>query len=100
MSLPKVCFSSDDFFAIYHDFDEEELWKNNLEKVELFFKNNKIRPNSSSKNKEEKYLGNWILTQNKNYKNKTQIMNDFHIRKIWEDFIKEYKEYFLTFEEK
>ena len=38
----------------------EEKWKDNLEKVKKFMDENKKRPSSTSKNKQEKYLGCWI----------------------------------------
>ena len=46
------------------------------------------------KKKNKKY-GNWISTQQQNYKNNKQIMYDNGIRKIWYNFINDikYKKY-------
>jgi predicted phage gp36 major capsid-like protein len=69
----------------------EEIWKDNLDKLKQYINENNIRPSYSSNNNEIKRLGNWIQTQQTNYKKDT--MND-EIRKLWEEFIKEYNEYF------
>ena len=46
-------------------------------------------------------LGNWIIKQKQNYKNKEQIMKNESIYNSWEEFInhEKYKEYFLSNEE-
>jgi len=53
---------------------------------------NKQRPNSNSKNSEIKKLGEWIGTQNQNYKK--GLMKDQEIRKKWEETLQKYDEYF------
>ena len=76
-----------------------ELWRFRLNKVKKFIDENKKRPNEKSKNQEEKKLGQWLSNQNTNYKNNTQIMSNENIRKEWEEFKEEYKEYLLDGEE-
>ena len=76
-----------------------ELWRFKLEKVKKFIAENKNRPSISSKNPEEKKLGQWLSNQNTNYKNNTQIMSNENIRKEWEKFKEEYAEYILYGEE-
>ena len=79
--------------------DGEELWRFTLEKVKKFINENKKRPNVKSKNPEEKKLGIWLSNQNRKYKNNIQIMLNENIRKEWEEFKEEYKEYLLDGEE-
>jgi hypothetical protein len=48
------------------------------------------------KNIETKKLGGWFQHQLHNYKNNKDLMKNENIRKLWEEFIDKYKEYFLT----
>jgi len=57
-----------------------------LKKFEYKSKYNKL-PSKHDKDPEVKKLGEWILTQNKNYKNKTQIMSNEIIYNKWKNFI-------------
>ena len=75
--------------------DRIELWNNNLNLVKKYIDKNKMRPSSKSKNNEIKKLGMWLNTQNINYKNNKKIMKEKNIREIYENFIKDYKEYFI-----
>jgi len=76
-------------------------WYNYLENVKQFMDKENMRPNSRSKNEDEKKLGRWIGTQLKNYKKGKYIMKDEKIRQSWEEFINDsrYKQYFLSNEE-
>ena len=64
-----------------------EIWYMNLEKVKLFIDENGIRPSTSSKNKNEKFLGHWISNQITNYKTKSKIMKNDEIYNSWTKFI-------------
>jgi hypothetical protein len=75
------------------------VWKNNLNLVKNYIDENKMKPTESSKNNEIKKLGTWLGDQNQNYKNNKKIMKEKNIREIYENFIKEYKEYFISNEE-
>ena len=55
----------------------EEVWYNNLNKLEEFIKNNNRRP--FERKNDEKYLGTWINSQTQNYKNKLNIMKNKQI---------------------
>ena len=74
--------------------DNNEIWYDYFNKLEQFIKNNHNRPNSKSKNNEVKKLGTWLITQKRNYKNESFIMQDVEIRIIWNDFINTYSEFF------
>lgn len=73
-----------------------EKWYNNLDKVILHIKNNNKLPSAHSKNKEEFKLGGWIGTNKQNYKNKKLIMKNTNIKKCWEKFMFNYKEFFKS----
>ena len=77
----------------------EDKWLNNLEKLKNFININGIIPSYSYKNCQEKILALWLLDQLTNY-NKQQIMKNDNIRKIWKDFIEEYKNNSLTIVDK
>ena len=81
--------------------NSEEIWKKNLEDIKKYIDENNKRPSSEDKNKNIKYLGNWILHQKQNYLSHQQIMMNNDIRYIWENFINDdkYKKYFLSNEQ-
>jgi len=91
-----------DFLEEYQDYfiGDEEKWYNNLEKLKSFIHLHKKRPNSLSKNEEEKLIGRWLVNQTKNYKNNFEGMKDVNRRQLWEEFIEKYKEYFISDEKK
>lgn len=60
-----------------------------------FIIKNKKLPLNHSKNKEEKFMGCWLITQQKNYREKQCIMKNEHIYNRWVD----YKVYFKTYDE-
>ena len=68
----------------------------NLNNLKSYIDTNKQRPSKDSKDKNIKFLGNWICNQNKNYSKKTQNMKDDNIYKLWTNFINDpkYKDYF------
>jgi hypothetical protein len=53
-------------------------------------------PSKCNKNRNIKRLGQWISTQNQNYKNSEYIMKNKNIRNIWCDFLENYKKYFMS----
>ncbi len=80
--------------------NENEIWMKQLEYAEDFIiKNNKI-PSSSDKDIKIKKCGSWLIRQKKYYLNYLFIMKNETIRKIWNDFIEKYNEYFITDEKK
>jgi superfamily II DNA or RNA helicase len=82
----------DSFQVEYKDYllNNTENWYFRLNQLKIYIEQNKCRPSCHSKDKEIKSLGTFILTQNKNYKDKTQIMSDKIIYDIWSNFLKEY----------
>ena len=73
----------------------EEIWIDNLKKLEEFINKYNKLPSKRDKDKNIKQLSIWLSHQKQNYKNKQQIMKDEKIRKQWEDFIEKYKELFI-----
>ena len=59
-----------------HFLSNEEKWITRLKEVKKYIDENDKRPSSKHKNKEIKQLGQWIGTQQTNYKNKKKIMSD------------------------
>ena len=73
--------------------NEQELYYK-LKLVEDYIIANNKTPSQHDKNKDIKQLGQWLGTQQKNYKNNKQSMKNDTIRKEYESFIEKYKEYF------
>ena len=70
-------------------FDNETKWNDNLELIKKYIdENNKLPSRTESR---------WIEIQNKNYKNKTQIMLNENIYNKWTEFINndKYEKYFI-----
>ncbi len=93
------------YTMIYNSFgilqNGEEIWMKRLEEVKLYIDLNNKRPSNSDKNSTIKQLGSWISTQQKNYKNRKQIMSEEGIYNKWTEFIndKKYITYFQSNEE-
>jgi len=90
-------FINDDKYKVYFH-TEIEMFNINLQKLKNFIDSNKKRPSSTSENKDESYLNEWISTQTK-YCNKKDINDERY--KEWNNFINDekYKKYFQTPEE-
>ena len=88
-------FISNDKYKEYF-LTNEEIWKDNLEKVKEYIDKHMKRPYRRDKEKSVKYLGSWLCNQITNYKDNKHNMKDENIRKIWKKFIinDKYKEYF------
>ena len=71
-------------------------WFEKLEMVKRYIDENGKRPSNKSDDKKTKYLGQWISTQFRNYKDKTQIMAEPSVYTIWSQFMNSsnYSEYF------
>jgi len=93
-------FVSDEKYKKYFILNDE-VWYDNLEKVKKFIDTWNKRPNSNSKNQDEKYLGQWISHQPMKYNKKTGIMSDEKIQKCWKKFVddEKYKKYFMSIED-
>ena len=86
----------------YKDFllTNEEKWINKLEEIKKYININKKLPSINNKNNDNdndiKILGIWLSHQKKNYKLNKEIMKQKNIKQLWEEFIKQYKEFLLT----
>ena len=91
----------EDFIKKYKELflNNEEIWINNLKKVEEYILENQKLPVDRSNDKNIAILTTWIQTQKKNYKNIKEIMKNEEIRKKWEDFIDRYNQLFKSNEE-
>jgi hypothetical protein len=83
----------------YFASSKEEIWLQTFEELKTFISINKKKPSDSSKNQEEKQLGQWLYHQKKTYKTKTEGMKDELRYNLWTQFLEEYKEYFNPKEE-
>ena len=90
----------EDFINKYkkHFQSNEENWKINLEIIKKYIDDNDKRPSEVDKNIDIKKLGQWISTQQIQYKKKSAILSNLHIQKLWEEFINnvKYKKYFQS----
>jgi ubiquinone/menaquinone biosynthesis C-methylase UbiE len=69
----------------------DDKWDVNLELLKNFIIENIKTPSTHSENIDEKCLGQWFVTQNANYKNRTMGMKLDAKYNIWTSFIKEYE---------
>ena len=72
---------------------ENELWCNNLIRLEEYINKYNKLPSRTDKCKMNRDLSYWASAQKHYYKNNICIMKDEEIKMIWEDFIKEYDYY-------
>ena len=86
-------FINDSKYSKYF-LSNEEKWKLRLEEVKKYIDENNKRPSSTNKNSNIRSYGQWISDQQDNYKNNKHIMSNPDIRKLWEEFIKQYQIYF------
>ena len=96
MKNPEIRKLWDDFTEKYSKYflSNEDQWKNVLTEVSKYIDENKKRPSSEDKDVNIKKLGNWLIHQQRNYKNKQQIMKDPDIRLLWEQFTEKYSNFF------
>ena len=78
----------------------EEKWFVKLNQVKLYMNEYKKRPFERSKDSYIKNIGIWLTTQQHSYKNNIECMKKSNIKNNYEDFLREYQEYFITREEK
>ena len=71
-------------------------WEEKLTMIEEYIRKYGRLPTTHNKNKNISSLSNWISTQKQNYKKNKEIMKNKNIRKLWEDFVKQYKNLFMS----
>lgn len=82
-----------------HFKSSDEIWNEKLEELKQFIDNNERRPSQHSKNEKEKILGEWLVKQTMNCKNKTKSMENVDRLNLWENFMKQYEKYFKSNDE-
>ena len=87
------CKQWEEFVEEYKEYlkTEDEQWDENLQLLKTFMNVNKKRPTLKDNN----YLCRWLGTQLTNYKTKSHGFKDTIRCKQWEEFLEEYKEYFI-----
>jgi hypothetical protein len=102
-------FTHPNIVKIWEDFNIEfkkyllthnETWHSRLNELKVYIDTNGKRPSTTSKDEKIKSLGIFILTQNKNYETRSQIMSNNEIYEIWKDFLKTYHDKLLDADEK
>jgi hypothetical protein len=86
-------------YGIYF-LSNEEKWETNLNNIIKYINTNNKLPSINSDNEDEIYLTHFLHQQQQNYKNKKKLMNNEDIYNKWTEFIQNYKEYFLSNEER
>jgi ribosomal RNA-processing protein 8 len=86
-------------YKIYFKTDDD-IWYETFEKLKIFINTNKKRPSQTSEDIKEKTMSTWVSQQQTNYNKKDKSMKDERKYNLWTEFIKEYKKYFLTDDEK
>lgn len=74
----------------------DKKWRDTLKSLENYILTNHRKPNTYKSDKHEKYLGEWIASQIKNFKNTEYIMKNEDCHVMWCNFTHKYKEYFIT----
>lgn len=78
---------------------KNENWINNFNKVKGYIIEHKQRPPRTSTDKDIAYLGQWLQNQIIAFKKDDKMMKDDEIRKIFDYFLNEYADLFLSKEE-
>ena len=101
MNKPEIKKEWEEFMNKYKKYflTGEEIWLNNIKEVKKYIDENNKIPSYNDDNDEIKNLGKWLNLQSRQYKENDRIMKQSEIRKLWEEFINKYEEYFLTGEE-
>ena len=79
----------------------DKLWYDTFQDVIQYIHDNNIKPNSNDKDIKTKQLGQWIITQQTNYKKKDRAMKNEEIYNKWNKFINDpkYINYFQSLED-
>jgi superfamily II DNA or RNA helicase len=88
----------EEFVEEYSEYfkSNEEKWNEKLKDVKKYIDENKRKPSPTDKNEKINTLGIWISLTKGQYNRIDRIMKQPKFRKLWEDFIEEYSEYFTT----
>ena len=88
-------FINDKQYKIYFE-DEITIWQNKFDELLNYINLNSKRPSKRDKNIVVRSLGQWVLYNQNNYKNKQKIMKNEEIYNQWHQMInsEQYKKYF------
>jgi superfamily II DNA or RNA helicase len=80
----------------------DDKWFNNFNELKTFISKNKQLPSTSIQiqNKIIHNLGRWLSIQQQRYASKTEGMKDADRYNLWTQFLEDYKEYFISDDEK
>jgi superfamily II DNA or RNA helicase len=71
-------------------------WEEKLVMVEDYIREYGKLPTSHNTDKYISSLASWVSTQRQNYKKNKEIMKNKNIRKLWDDFVKQYNHLFMS----
>ena len=77
----------------------DEQWTLRLQQVKAYIDENKKRPLQFDKDKNVQQMSSWLSRQLANYDNQKHIMINENLRKVFSEFLNEYKKYFTSSEE-
>ena len=92
-------FINDDKYKHYF-ISNEDMWQLRFQQVRTYIDINNKLPLDTDVDSELKSMSNWIGTQKKIYKSKSEIMKNQNIYNTWTNFINDdkYKQYFISYE--
>lgn len=101
MNNPNIIKLYEDFLDKYKKYllTNKEKWESNFEKVKKYIDEHKKKPSESDTDPDTKFIGVWINIQQTKIIKDEGLMKIEYFRKKWENFIIEYKKYFITNEE-
>jgi hypothetical protein len=97
MSDSEIRKKFEEFISDYKEYfmSNEEIWGVTLNTIIEYIRLNKKRPSRDDIDKEIQSLGRWIHNQQFNYRKNKEIMAQPEIRKMWEKFVNDHKNYFI-----
>jgi superfamily II DNA or RNA helicase len=91
-----------EFTTKYQDLflSNTEIWYDNFKEVKKYIDVFKRRPSLNDENIPIAKLARWINTQQNTFKKDTKVFKNADIKSEWYRFLEEYRQYFLTEEDK
>jgi superfamily II DNA or RNA helicase len=91
-----------EFITKYQDLflSNTEIWYYNFKEIKNYIHTFKKKPSLYDSNISIAKLARWINTQQNTFKNNTKAFKNADIKSEWHKFLEEYKQYFLTEEDK
>ena len=79
---------------------KDEKWMEDFDKLKEFININKKLPRQKSDNEDEKKIGNWYTSQQKNYNKKTEGIKNSERYDLWSKFLEDYNKYIISFDKR